>query len=134
MYEDTNVIAITGKVSARSVIQVGGDLGDSDSAAKIVFADTFGGQLRVGGDLRADLEFGASVSQIHVGGSIGETALGNGIAQIIVNGGVEEVSSGSLFVRADAGGGSFVDGTGTVITGTLQATGRAEKITLTALA
>ncbi len=123
----SEVTAIAGKVSAKSVIQVRGDIGNAESAAKVTFAGAFGGHLQLAGDLRTDLEFQNSVALIDIGGSIGNTDLGDGIAQILVNGSVGSLRTGSVFVRADAGGGSFVDGAG-VITGTLQASGRADKV------
>ncbi|MHA3772974.1 beta strand repeat-containing protein [Verrucomicrobiota bacterium sgz303538] len=124
----TEVTAIAGVVAPSSLIWIGGDIGSSESAAKISFGGDFKGQLEVGGDVRTDLQFAGSVSRIIVNGSIGKAALGDGIAQIIVNGNVGSLSSGSLFERSGPGAGNFVDGTGE-ITGVLQATGDAAAVT-----
>jgi hypothetical protein len=121
----TSAVIIGGKVTASTLIEIDGNLGGPvNSTAKLVFGDAFAGRLAVGGRLLVDLEFDGPVSTLGFAGGIGPATASDTIAQIVVNGKLDRLTSGSLFKRAGANGGDFVDGAGT-ITGTLAASGGA---------
>ncbi len=121
---------IGGAVAKSAFIEIGGDIGSSDSSPQLIFGGAFLGRLQVGGALKTDLQFNADVNRLSFDGAIGTAILGDEIANIIVKGTLKTFSSASLFERIDALTGRFVDGSGT-ITGLLDTTVAAIKVTPT---
>lgn len=119
---------IGGAVAKSAFIEIGGDIGSSDSSPQLIFGGAFLGRLQVGGALKTDLQFNADVNRLGFDGAIGTAILGDNIANIIVKGTLKTFSSASLFERIDALTGRFVDGSG-AITGLLDTTVAAIKVT-----